>query len=252
MRIAFITGGSSGTGRGICERFAQAGWGICLTSRNEESAKGAAAELAQRYHVPTFGFGLSAGNEAEVTAIFRQLHQAEYCVQALILCAADLGMDQNSLSVPLEEFRRVLETNLVWNFSICRAAAEQMRQAGGGAIVFIGSNTSRRAIPDRAAYIASKGGLTSLSKALAIDWGGYGIRVNIIHSGSIKTARWAAQTEEWRQVRRDRAPIGDIADFEDIANVAFFLASDEARIITGAELTVDGGVDAQFVPRAMA
>lgn len=252
MRIAFVTGGSSGTGRGICERFAQAGWGICLTSRSEESAKEAAAELAQRYHVPAFGFGLSAGNEAAVTAIFRQLHQAEYCVQALILCAADLGLDQNSLSVPLEEFRRVLETNLVWNFSICRAAAEQMRQAGGGAIVFIGSNTSRRAIPNRAAYIASKGGLTSLSKALAIDWGGDGIRVNIIHSGSIKTARWAAQTEEWRQVRRDRAPIGDIADFEDIANAAFFLASDEARVITGAELTVDGGVDAQFVPRAMA
>ena len=126
-----------------------------------------------------------------------------------------------------------------------------MEAAGGGSIVFIGSNTSRRAIPNRAAYIASKGGMTALVKALAIDWGPLGIRVNIIQSGSIKTARWSAQTEAWRQVRRDRAPIGDIAAFEDLAEAAFFLCGDGARVITGAELVVDGGVDAQFVPRAV-
>ena len=184
-------------------------------------------------------------------AVFDAVAAAGHTVGALVLCAADLGIGQDTMTVPLETFSAVLETNLVWNFSLCRCAAAQMEAAGGGSIVFIGSNTSRRAIPNRAAYIASKGGMTALVKALAIDWGPLGIRVNIIQSGSIKTARWSAQTEAWRQVRRDRAPIGDIAAFEDLAEAAFFLCGDGARVITGAELVVDGGVDAQFVPRAV-
>lgn len=251
MKLVMVTGAASGTGLAIAHRFARAGWGVCVTSRSAERAQQAARTIAETYGVPALGNFLAPGDEAAVRAAFDAVAEAGYTVDALVLCAADLGIGQDTMQVPLADFRAVLETNLVWNFSLCRCAAAQMKAAGGGSIVLIGSNTSRRAIPNRAAYIASKGGMTALAKALAIDWGNLGIRVNIIQSGSIKTERWFAQTEAWRQVRRDRAPIGDIAAFEDIAEAAFFLSGEAARVITGAELVVDGGVDAQFVPRAV-
>lgn len=250
MKLAFVTGAASGTGRAIAERFAREGWGICLSSRSGARAQEAARALGSAYGVPSFGFGLAPGNEQAVQEGFGAIAGEGHWVGALVLCAADLGIGQDSLTVPLADFRSVLETNLVWNFSLCRAAAQQMRAHGGGAIVFIGSNTSRRAIPGRAAYICSKGGMTSLAKALAVDWGKFGIRVNILHSGSIKTARWNERTEQQRRASCARAPIGDVAEFEDIACAAYFLASGEARVITGAELCVDGGADAQLFPPA--
>ena len=249
MRYAMITGASHGTGLAIARRFARAGYGVILTSRSAAQAGGAAEIIKKEYPVFAAGYACAAGDEEQVKQIFHDLAAQERFVCALVLNAADLGMNQPSLTVPLDEWRQVIETNLVWNFSVMREAAEHMKRLGGGSIAVIGSNTARRAIPDRSAYIASKGGLVALTKALAVEWGEYRIRVNVVVSGSIKTDRWANQTEEWRQIRRDRAPIGDIADFDDIANAAFFLCSDEARIITGAELCADGGVDAQFLPK---
>lgn len=248
-RYALITGASGGTGLEIARRFAKEGWNVVVTSRRQEEAEAVAKTLEETFGIKARGVKSSAGNEAEVTAVFDQLKADGWMISALVLNAAHLGIGQTALDVPLDEWREVLETNLVWNFSLMREAARHMKEIGGGSIVIIGSNTARRAIPDRSSYIASKGGLVSLSKALAVEWGEYGIRVNVVVSGSIKTARWAAQTEEWRQIRRDRSPIGDIADFEDLANISYFLASDEARIITGAEVVVDGGVDAQFLPK---
>ena len=249
MKYVFVTGASGGTGFGICERFAKAGWGLILTSRNGEQAEEAAKKLTDNYAVFARGFELDIGDEARVKMIFDTMRSEEKLITALVLNAADLGMNQNAFDVDLNDWRRVLETNLVWNFSVMRAAALHMKDAGGGSIVAIGSNTARRAIDNRSAYIASKGGLCALCKALAIEWGDLNIRVNTLVSGSIKTVRWEAQTDEWRKIRQNRAPIGDIADYTDIANAAFFLSGDEARVITGTELIVDGGVDAQLVPR---
>lgn len=246
-KFVMITGASGGTGFETARRFAREGWNVVITSRHEAEAKAAAQSIAEEFNVQAEGFQSQAGSD--VLQMFQRMQDRGIVLSALVLNAADLGMGQNALEVPMEDWRQVLETNLVWNFSLMREAARQMKDAGGGSIVVIGSNTARRAIPNRSAYIASKGGLVSLCKALAVEWGQYGIRVNVVVSGSIKTARWAAQTEEWRQVRRDRSPIGDIADFEDIANSAYFLASDQSRVITGAELVVDGGVDAQFLPK---
>lgn len=248
-QYALITGACRGTGFEISKRFAGEGWNVILTGRRIHEVKVAADEIEKAYPVKVEGFQSKAGDEAEVKEMFNTLRLQGKLVSALILNAADLGIGQSALEVPLEDWRQVLETNLVWNFTLMREAARQMQLLGGGSIVIIGSNIAYRAIPDRSAYIVSKGGLVSLSKALAVEWGEYGIRVNVVMSGSIKTARWAAQTEEWRQTRRDRAPIGDIADFLDIANAVFFLASDQSRVITGTELVVDGGVDAQFLPR---
>ena len=123
---------------------------------------------------------------------------------------------------------------------IVRQAALRMKEQQKGSIVFVSSNTAYRAIPNRAAYSASKGGINAMSKAFAIDLGPYGIRSNVVLPGTIKTERWTAMGSK-QIVNGSLTPIGDISDFEDIANAVRFLASDEAKSITGQCLVVDGG-----------
>ena len=135
-------------------------------------------------------------------------------------------------TVPVEEFQRVFETNLVWNFMIVRQAALRMKEQHKGAIVFISSNTAYRAIPNRSAYCASKGGINAMSKAFAIDLGPYGIRSNVVLPGTIKTERWV-QMGSKQIVNGSLTPIGDISDFEDIDNAAWYLRTDESKNVTG-------------------
>ncbi len=148
------------------------------------------------------------------------------------------------------EFQRVFETNLVWNFMIIRQAALRMKEHHKGAIVFISSNTAYRAIPNRVAYSTSKGGINAMSRALAVDLGQYGIRSNVVLPGTIKTDRWVGMGDK-RIVDGTLTPIGDISDFEDIANAAWYLGSDEAKNVTGTEITVDGGMTCQLYPQIL-
>jgi NAD(P)-dependent dehydrogenase (short-subunit alcohol dehydrogenase family) len=125
-----------------------------------------------------------------------------------------------------------------------------MREHKKGSVVFISSNTAYRAIPNRAAYSASKGGINSFSKALAVDLGPYGIRCNVVLPGTIKTERWV-QMGSKQIVNGTLTPIGDISDFEDIANAAFFFGSDASKNVTGAELILDGGMSCQLYPQLL-
>ncbi len=177
-------------------------------------------------------------------------------VETVVLNSADMGFGadpskgQDFFTVPIQEFQRVFETNLVWNFMIIRQAALRMKEHHIGAIVFIGSNTSYRVIPGRVAYCASKGGINAMSKALAVELGKYGIRSNVVLPGTIKTERWVEMGSK-QIVNGTLTPIGDISDFEDIANAAWYLGSDESKNVTGAELIVDGGMSAQLYPQLL-
>ena len=122
-----------------------------------------------------------------------------------------------------------------------------MKEKKCGSIVFITSNTAYRAIPDRCAYSASKSGVLGLSRALALDLGKFGIRSNCVLPGMIKTERWQ-NTPALQALPSNFTPIGDIADFEDIAAAAYFLSSPAAKNITGEELVVDGGNMIQLFP----
>jgi NAD(P)-dependent dehydrogenase (short-subunit alcohol dehydrogenase family) len=120
-----------------------------------------------------------------------------------------------------------------------------MREAGGGSIVFIGSVTATKAVRNRTAYCSSKAAIHGLSKVLAVELGQYGIRVNTVVAGNIKTARYLASSDI-QNGPSNKNPIGDICEFEDIADAAWFLSSDQARVITGAELAVDSGLTSQL------
>lgn len=122
-----------------------------------------------------------------------------------------------------------------------------MLQLGGGSIVVIGSVNGIRTTKNRSAYCTSKSGLHGLARNLAVELGPLHIRVNTVVAGGIKTERYYARPEI-QNSPHNKNPMGDIAEFEDIANAAYFLADNElARIIDGAELAVDGGSLAQFV-----
>lgn len=255
-RSVFVTGAHMGTGYAIAEHFAKNGWDVFLTSRNGEKAAMAAEKIAKNHHVFAKGYECNIRNEREVMDIFQNIDETGRFVETVVLNAADLGfgtdpaVGQDFFTVDVEEFGRVFETNLVWNFMIVRQAALRMREHRKGAIVFIGSNTSYRSIPHRVAYCASKGGINAMSKAFAVDLGPYGIRSNVVLPGTIKTDRWVAMGDK-QIVNGKLTPIGDISDFEDIANAAWYLGTDASKNVTGAELIVDGGMSCQLYPQEL-
>ena len=255
-KAVFVTGGTVGTGFASALRFAREGYDVFISSREEARAQEAAAGIAAETGVFAMGFGLDVGSEDAVKEVFRKIDETGRTVTTVVLNAATLGFGNDPargldfFTQTVEEFDQVFQTNLVWNFTIVRQAALRMKEVGGGAVVFIGSNTAYRAIPNRAAYCASKGGILALSRALAVDLGPYGIRSNVIMPGTIKTARWVAMGSK-QIVNGELTPIGDISDFEDIANAAWYLGSDQSKNVTGTELAVDGGMSCQLYPQVL-
>lgn len=255
-KAMFITGGTVGTGLATAEKFAENGYAVFITSRSKERAEEAAKQISDKYGVFAKGYALDIRNEQAVINIFNDIDKCGCFVETVVLNSADLGFGKDPakgmdfFTVPVEEFQRVFETNLVWNFTIVRQAALRMKEHHKGAIVFFSSNTTYRAIPNRSAYSASKGGINAMSKAFAIDLGPYGIRSNVVLPGTIKTARWAEMGSK-QIVNGTLTPIGDISDFEDIANAAFYLGTDLSKNVTGTEITVDGGMSCQLYPQIL-
>ena len=255
-KAMFVTGGTVGTGLATAERFAKEGYDVFISSRNGERAQEAADAVAEKYGVFAKGYGLDIRDEQAVIDVFKDIDALDRFVETVVLNAADLGFGTDPakgmdfFSVPVEELQRVFETNLVWNFMIVRQAAIRMKEQHKGAIVFISSNTAYRAIPNRSAYCASKGGINAMSKAFAIDLGPYGIRSNVVLPSTIKTERWV-QMGSKQIVNGTLTPIGDISDFEDIANAAWYLGSDESKNVTGTEIMVDGGMSCQLYPQVL-
>lgn len=256
QKALFVTGGTVGTGFAIAERFARDGYAVFISSRSGERAQEAAAKITEKHGVFAKGYALDIRDEARVKEIFADIDTTGCTVETVVLNSANLGFGSDPakgldfFTQSVEEFQEVFETNLVWNFMIIRQAAIRMKEQHKGAVVFISSNTAYRAIPNRAAYCASKGGINALSKAFAVDLGQYGIRCNVVLPGTIKTERWV-QMGSKQIVNGELTPIGDISDFEDIANAAYYLGTDMSKNVTGTELIVDGGMSCQLYPQVL-
>ena len=247
-KSVLITGAAKGTGYAIGERFAKEGYTVFIGSRSQENAEQAAKKLSKQYGINAIGYGMKIFDEQNVIDIFEDIRSKGYLLDVLVCNAANLGIKQNIFSVTIEEFMDVYQTNIGWNFMLSRQAAIQMKEKGGGSIVFITSNTAYRAIPDRIAYSSSKSGILGMSRAMALDLGQYHIRCNCVLPGMIKTERWHNNYNDCRNAMSNYTPLGDIAEFEDIANAVWYFGSDQSRNTTGAELVVDGGNTVQLYP----
>ena len=166
----------------------------------------------------------------------------------MLLDCAGVSHGRNFLDLDLAEWERVIAVNLTGMFHLGQAAARQMvRQGGGGSIINVTSQLAEVARPERAAYVASKGGGRSLTHAMALDLAAHGIRVNAIAPGPTLTGLTRASYEdpERRRATLAQIPLGRMGDPQDLVGAILFLASDESRWATGSTVTVDGGWNAQ-------
>lgn len=241
-KVVLITGGVRNSGLSIARRFAREGYNVCITSRKERDAQEAATRLAEEYGIRAVGYGLDLQDLKDIASVFARLEEAFGRVDALVCNSADLGIGQKALTVTPEEFDGVMNVNVRGNFFCCQEAAKRMCRQGGGAIVLIGSVHYKGAVHGRIAYATSKGAMASMVHNLAFELGEYGIRVNHVLPGAIRTDRWEGISPEEEARRRANWPLGIESTGEDIANAVYFLASDQAKTVTGAELAVDSGV----------
>lgn len=248
-KSVLITGAVVNTGFGVARKFASEGYTVFIGSRDEKSAQEAAEKIKREFGVPAKGYQLEATlDEMKIKPIFDDIRAQGYLLDCLVLNAANLGIRQEFLTVSMEDFMDVINVNMGWNFALCRQAALHMIEKGKGSIVFVNSNTAYRCIPDRIAYSASKSGALGMMRALAFDLGKYKIRVNAVLPGMIKTDRWENNYNNCRSALSNYTPIGDIADFEDIANAVYYFGGEDSKNTTGAELVVDGGNTIQLYP----
>ena len=247
-KSVFVTGGCYGTGFAVAGRFAKEGYNVFVSGRDKSKADHAAKSISETYGVYAKGYQTATFEQDEVSKIFDDIKQNGYSVDSLVLNAANLGIGQESLTVDVEDFMGVYKINVAWNFMMAREAAKQMKENGGGTIVFITSNSAVRVTENRCAYCSSKSAILAMSKSFAVDWGKYGIRSNCVLPGMIKTERWENNLNNCKYYLANYTPIEDIADFEDIANAVWYFASDASKNTTGAELVVDGGMLAQLTP----
>ena len=254
MKTALITGACINTGVAIVQKFAAEGYNVIFTGRDEGKVKAKEKEYKEQFpNAEIVGYAIDSlldektVDEAAAERMFEDIDKRGLFVETLVLNAADQGLGQKIFENPLTDFMKVINTNVTWNFCLSQLAARRMKENGGGNIVFVNSNTAYRAIPDRVAYVASKGGQLGLMRALAIDLGKYNIRVNAVLPGMIKTDRWEKNPDFYKNVPSRFTPIGDVAVGGDVADAVFYFAA-HARNTTGAELVVDGGNTVQLYP----
>jgi Dehydrogenases with different specificities (related to short-chain alcohol dehydrogenases) len=247
-KTVLVTGAGQNTGLGIATCFAREGAKVFLNDRTDKSVERAVATLHRRGLKRVVGVPADISVPAEVEAMFRAITARSKKLDVLVNNAAHLGVGPDFLDVEPQFFEAVIRVNLFGTFYVSQQAAKLMKQAGRGAIVNLASNTSKRAIRKRTAYIASKGGIDAMTLSMALDLAPHGIRVNSVAPGYIHSDRWDSLDAAQVLRRRANVPLGVEATPEDIARAVMFLASDEASNITGARLLVDGGCSAQHMP----
>lgn len=253
-KTVLITGACINTGVAIVEKFASEGYSVIFTGRNSESVATAQKQYNEKFpNTYIKGYVLRSltdegmVDEEGVVTLFERLDKDGVFIETLVLNAADQGLGIKIFENSLSDLMKVLNTNVVWNYCLCECAAKRMIKEGVGNIVFVNSNTAYRAIPDRIAYVTSKGGQLGMMRALALDLGKYNIRVNAVLPGMIRTDRWEKNPDFYKDVPSRYTPLGDVAVGEDVADAVYYFAA-HARNTTGAELVVDGGNMIQLYP----
>jgi len=241
-RLSLVTGGSRGIGRALAEGLAEAGSDIIIISRGEE-AENTALEIWERYKVKSVSYRCDVSSFEEVKKMIDWVDK-HYGKLDIVVNAAGINKRHPAYSFPIEDFREVIETNLFGVFYVCREAFRLLRRSDSPSIINVCSLTvTEVTVPDICAYAASKGAVASLTKALAREWGEYGIRVNAIAPGWFETKMTEAVFKDRERTEHmiKRIPLGRFGSLDDLKGVAVFLASAEARYITGQIIFVDGG-----------
>ncbi len=240
-KIAVITGAAQGIGRRTAEVFAAAGYGLGLADlRHPEEALKVAKEAGGEA-IPLLG---DISDEKVVEGFARTVLEKWGRVDVLVNNAG-ISFIQDAEKISAADFRRVLEVNLVAPFLLAKAFGAAMLRQKSGCIVNVASIAGLVGVADRAAYNASKHGLVGLTRTLAAEWGGHGVRVNAVCPGWVKTEMDDSAQAAGLYVDSDitnRVPMGRFASPEDISRAILFLADEkQSGFVNGHTLVVDGG-----------
>ena len=244
-KTALITGGNSGIGLGFAEALAQAGASVCIWGTNAEK-NAAALKKIQSYSVKAIALQCDVGDEAQVEKCFADTVAALGPVHA---CFANAGVSgrgnvKSFAEMETEEWKRVTRVNLDGAFYTLRAAARHMVGHGkGGALVGTASLAAISGVPRGEHYAATKGGLISLIRGLAVEFARNGIRANAVLPGWIETAMTekALNWDKFRDKVLPRVPARRWGKPEDFGAIAVYLASDASSYHTGDTFLIDGG-----------
>lgn len=242
-KTVLITGGGRNIGLEITRAFAQRGYDIAVTGRNEAVVQETARELEREYPQARIrGYGLELSDMESVRTLVGRLETEMPRIDALVCNAGHLGVDLDIYTTTEADFDTVFDTNVKGNFFLIQGISKGMMKAEKGSIVLMSSVQSKGAVEGRTVYGATKGALNVLNKYLAYDLAPYGIRVNAVVLGAVHTQRWDALPEEICNERRRAYPLGREASGKEVGDAVAFLAEDTSASITGTEVCIDSGL----------
>jgi NAD(P)-dependent dehydrogenase (short-subunit alcohol dehydrogenase family) len=240
-KVAVITGGTSGIGRALSLGLAQAGADVIGTARRQQQVDETAAEI-EALGRKTLRIASDVSDRASLEKLLADTLEKFSKVDILINCAGKIKRTP-TLTMPEEEWTSILDTNLTGTLRACQVFGRPMLERGYGRIVNIASLNSFVALNEVAAYAASKAGVASLTRSLAVEWSRKGVTVNAIAPGVFRTdlnAQLLDSTPRGQELLM-RIPMGRFGRTEELIGAAVYLASDAASFVTGQTIVVDGG-----------
>jgi NAD(P)-dependent dehydrogenase (short-subunit alcohol dehydrogenase family) len=238
-RIAIVTGGGSGIGLAIAQKFVQTGIRTIIIGRDKEKLAAAKEQLGSLCHP----ISQDLNDLAAIPGLIRRI-AAEYGRIDILVNNAGINMKKELTDVTDDEFESILHTNLRSVFAVSREVIKVMLPQQTGNIINISSMAAQYGIPRVIAYTASKSAIEGMTKAMAVELSPMGILVNCIAPGFIATdmsSKALNGDAERKQKIFARTPLGRLGEPADIGDAALFLASDQAKYITGVVLPIDGG-----------
>ena len=240
-KVAVVTGGTSGIGRALSLGLADAGADVIATARRQQQVDDTAAEIEKRGR-KTLRVASDVGDRVTLEKLQAAVLEKFGKVDILVNCAGIIKRTP-TLDLPEEEWTNILNTNLTGTLRACQVFGRAMLERGYGRIVNIASLNSFVALSEVAAYAASKAGVASLTRSLAVEWSKKGVTVNAVAPGVFRTdlnAQLLDSTPRGQELLM-RTPMGRFGKTEELVGAVVYLASDSASFVTGQILVVDGG-----------